>query len=121
VLATQALLANFHPMLRRSANPRVLGLTSSVGATPRAYWGAYGASKAAFDVLLDCYAQETQSVSKVRVAVVNPGATRTVMRARAYPGEDPASIKAPEVVAERLVSLLSEPFSTGHRESLNGR
>lgn len=121
VLATQALLANFDPMLRRSANPRVIGLTSGVGMKPRAYWGAYGASKAAFEVLLDCYAQETQNISKLRVAIVNPGATRTTMRARAYPGEDPASLKTPEVVAERLVSLLGEAFSSGHRESVNAQ
>ena len=119
VLATQSLIANFDPMLRRSANPRVIGLTSSVASKPRAYWGAYGASKAAFEVLLDCYAQETMNVSKLRVAIVNPGATRTAMRARAYPGEDPASLKTPEVVAGRLVSLLDQPFSSGHRESVN--
>ena len=119
VLATQSLIANFDPMLRRSADPRVIGVTSSVGAQPRAFWGAYGATKAAFDVLLDCYAQETRNVSKLRVAIVNPGATRTAMRARAYPGEDPASLKAPEAVAERLISLLGEPFSSGHRESVN--
>lgn len=119
VLATQALLANFDPMLKRSADPRVIGLTSTVGAAPRAYWGAYGATKAAFDVLLDCYAQETRNVSKVRVAVVNPGATRTAMRARAYPGEDPASVKPPEAVAERLVSLLQQGFASGHRETVN--
>jgi NAD(P)-dependent dehydrogenase (short-subunit alcohol dehydrogenase family) len=119
VLATQSLIANFDPMLRRSADPRVIGLSSSVGSKPRAYWGAYGASKAAFDVLLDCYALETMNVSKLRVAIVNPGATRTAMRARAYPGEDPASLKTPEVVAERLVSLLGQPFSSGHRESVN--
>jgi len=119
VLATQSLIANFDPMLRRSADPRVIGLSSSVGSKPRAYWGAYGASKAAFEVLLDCYAQETMNVSKLRVAIVNPGATRTAMRARAYPGEDPASLKTPDVVAERLVSLLGQPFSSGHRESVN--
>ena len=119
VLATQSLIANFDPMLRRSADPRVVGLSSSVGSKPRAYWGAYGASKAAFEVLLDCYAQETMNVSKLRVAIVNPGATRTAMRARAYPGEDPASLKAPEVVADRLVSLLGQPFNSGHRESVN--
>jgi NAD(P)-dependent dehydrogenase (short-subunit alcohol dehydrogenase family) len=119
VLATQSLIANFDPMLRRSADPRVIGLSSSVGSKPRAYWGAYGASKAAFEVLLDCYAQETMNVSKLRIAIVNPGATRTAMRARAYPGEDPASLKTPEVVAERLVSLLGQPFSSGHRESVN--
>ena len=119
VLATQALIAAFDPMLRKSTDPRVIGLTSTVAASPRAYWGAYAASKAAFEVLLDCYAQEMRNISKVRVAIVNPGATRTAMRARAYPGEDPASVKAPEVVAERLVSLLGEQFASPHRESVN--
>ncbi len=119
VLATQALLANFDQLLRKSANPRVVGLTSSQSTKPRAFWGAYAASKAAFDVLLDCYAQETGKVSKIRVAIVNPGATRTAMRARAYPGEDPTSVKAPEVVADRLAALLDEQFATGHRETVN--
>jgi NAD(P)-dependent dehydrogenase (short-subunit alcohol dehydrogenase family) len=90
-----------------------------VAQTPRAFWGAYASSKAAFEVLLDCYAQETKNVSKLRVAIVDPGATRTAMRARAYPGEDPASVKAPQVVAERLVSLLGEPFASGYRETVN--
>lgn len=119
VLATQALLANFDPLLRKSADPRVIGLTSTVATAPRAYWGAYAASKAAFEVLLDCYAQETRNVSKLRVAIVNPGATRTAMRARAYPGEDPASVKPPEAVAARLVALLGEAFASGHREAVN--
>lgn len=119
VLATQALIANFDKLLRRSANPRVVGLTSGVAQRPRAYWGAYASTKAAFEVLLDCYAQETANVSKVRVAIVNPAATRTEMRARAYPGEDPQSLKPPEVVANRLVALLGEQFDTGHRETIN--
>ena len=119
VLAAQALLAQFHPLLRASGDARVIGLTSSVAAAPRAYWGAYAASKAAFETLLDCYAQEVRNVSKVRVAIVDPGATRTAMRARAYPGEDPASVKPPEDVAERLVSLLGEQFASPHRESVN--
>lgn len=119
VMATQSLIAHFDPLLRKSADPRVIGLTSTVAQAPRAYWGAYAASKAAFEVLLDCYAQETGNVSKLRVAIVNPGATRTAMRARAYPGEDPASVKPPEVVAERIVTLLGEQFASGHRESVN--
>lgn len=119
VLATQALIANFDPLLRKSANPRVIGLTSGIGGAPRAYWSAYAATKAAFDVLLECYSQETRNVSKLRVAIVNPGATRTAMRAKAYPGEDPASVKPPEAVAERLVALLGEQFESGHRESVN--
>lgn len=119
VLATQALIANFDHMLRASPDGRVVGLTSTVATAPRPFWGAYAASKAAFEVLLDCHAQEVANISKVRVAIVNPGATRTAMRARAYPGEDPASVKPPEAVAERIVSLLAEPFMTGHRESVN--
>ena len=119
VLATQALISCFDPMLRASGDARVIGLTSNVGKQPRAFWGAYASSKAAFEVLLDCYAQETKNVSKVRVALLSPGATRTAMRARAYPGEDPASVKAPEVVAKRIITLLGEQFASGTRESVN--
>ncbi len=119
VLATQALLANFHQLLRASPDGRVVGLTTTVAASPRAFWGAYGSTKAAFEVLLDCYAQEVANLSKIRVAIVNPGATRTAMRARAYPGEDPASVKPPEVVADRIVALMGESFLTGHCETVN--
>ena len=119
MLRLAALLAAFGPMLRKSADARVVGLSSSVAKAPRAYWGAYGASKAAFEVLLDCYAAETRNIGNVRVAIVNPGAVRTAMRARAYPGEDPASVKPPEAVAARLVAMLGEQFASGWRESVN--
>ena len=119
VLATQALLAGFDGMLRKSKDARVIGVTSSVGATPRAYWAAYGASKAAFDNLLNCYGQEVRNTASIRVAVVDPGATRTKMRARAYPGEDPQTVKAPEVVADRIVALLGEQFASPHRIRVN--
>lgn len=116
VLATQALLANFDPLLKRSGQARVIGLTSSVGAEPRAFWAAYGATKAAFESLLISYAKEVEKIGNVRVAVVDPGATRTAMRAKAYPGEDPQSVKEPSVVADRIVAMLGEDFATGHRE-----
>ena len=115
LLATQVLLAAFDPLLKRSEHGRVIGMTSSVGAEPRAYWGAYGASKAAFDNLLASYAQEVENISEVRVAIVDPGATRTQMRARAYPGEDPATVKPPEVVGERIAELASQEFASGTR------
>lgn len=120
VVATQALLAAFDPLLRRAENGRVIGLTSSVGADPRAFWSAYGSTKAAFDNLLECYAAEVEKLSPLRVAIIDPGATRTSMRERAYPGENPESVKPPEVVAERLVALLQEDFKTGHRERVEG-
>ncbi|WP_435417431.1 SDR family NAD(P)-dependent oxidoreductase [Parerythrobacter aurantius] len=118
VLATQALLANFDSMLKRAEAGKVIGLTSSVGATPRAYWSAYGASKAAFENLLESYAREVEKIGNVRVAVIDPGATRTAMRAKAYPGEDPGSVKPPEDVAAALVALLEQGFETGHRARL---
>lgn len=116
VLATQALLAAFDPLLKRSEAGRVIGITSAVGAAPRAYWGAYGASKAAFDTLLDAYAQEVERISATRVAILDPGATRTTMRARAFPGEDPQTLKPPEAVADRIVALLAADFPTRHHE-----
>ncbi|MCZ8017811.1 SDR family NAD(P)-dependent oxidoreductase [Novosphingobium sp.] len=118
-LATQALIARFDPLLRKSANGRFIYLTTSVATAPRAWWGAYAASKAAAEVLVDCYAQEVRNVSKVRVAIVDPGATRTAMRAKAYPGEDPLRNKEPAVVADRVVTLLGEQFATPHRERVN--
>lgn len=121
VLATQALLAAFDPLLKRAEAGRVVGLTSSVGSQPRAFWSAYASTKAAFESLLDAYAQEVEKLSPVRVAIVDPGATRTAMRAKAYPGEDPATVKPPEAVAERIVALLGEDFPTGHRERVGQR
>jgi NAD(P)-dependent dehydrogenase (short-subunit alcohol dehydrogenase family) len=119
VLASQALIARLDPMLRRSDNARVVLLTTTTAREARAYWGSYAASKAAQEMLFECYALEVRNVSKVRVALVNPGAVRTAMRAKAYPGEDPASVKPPEVVAERLIALLGEQFASPHRESVN--
>lgn len=120
VTAQVALLTAFEPMLKRSPHGRVIGVTSSVGASPRAYWGAYGASKSALETLLISYGAEVANVSKTRVAIIDPGATRTKMRERAYPGEDPNSVKEPAVVADRIVALLSEDFATGHRERVEG-
>ena len=118
VLATQALLANFDPLLKRAGSGRVVGLTSSVGSEPRPYWSAYGASKAAFDNLLESYGREVEKIGNVHVAVIDPGATRTAMRAKAYPGEDPQSVKAPEVVAERIRDLLVNDYPPHHRERI---
>ncbi|HEX8127229.1 MAG TPA: SDR family NAD(P)-dependent oxidoreductase [Allosphingosinicella sp.] len=118
VLAGQTLIAGFDPLLRKSDAGRLLAVTSSVGRRPRAYWGAYGASKAALETLALSYAEEVRNVSPVRVAIVDPGATATTMRARAFPGEDPATLKPPSAVAEAVVDLLRRDFETGERLAL---
>ncbi|MEY4270001.1 MAG: hypothetical protein RLZZ58_1217 [Pseudomonadota bacterium] len=106
IVAQQAMIANFDPLLRRADDGKLIALTSSVARTPRAYWGAYAASKAALEVLVQCYGEEVRNLSRVRTAILDPGATRTQMRARAYPGEDPAGLKAPEVVAAAILDLV---------------
>jgi NAD(P)-dependent dehydrogenase (short-subunit alcohol dehydrogenase family) len=120
LLAQQALIATFDPMLRNSAQGRVVALTSSVGRQPRAYWGAYGASKAALETLLLSYAEENRNFPSPRIAIVDPGATATKMRASAFPGEDPSSLKGPSAVADAVVEMLREGFETGHRLEIGG-
>jgi NAD(P)-dependent dehydrogenase (short-subunit alcohol dehydrogenase family) len=115
LLANQAMIAAFDPLLRQSEAARLLAITSSVGTRPRAFWGAYAASKAALETLALSYADEVQKISNIRVALVDPGATATVMRTRAFPGEDPTTIKQPADVAAAVLRLLEDDFQTGHR------
>jgi NAD(P)-dependent dehydrogenase (short-subunit alcohol dehydrogenase family) len=119
VFASQAMIAAFDPLLRRSDKADVLGLTSSVGQEPRAFWGGYGASKAAFENLLASYADETAHAGKLRVQIVDPGATRTRMRQNAFPGEEPSSLKGPESVAAAVVAQLLGDAPTGSRVRLD--
>lgn len=118
VSAPAALLAAFDGALRQARTARVIGLTSGIARNPRAYWGMYGASKAAFENLLLSYGEEVRHVSGIRVALVNPGPTRTAMRARAYPGEDASTLKPPEEVADRIAALAVAGFDPGHFERM---
>src|SRR6478609_10575878 len=106
LLANQALIAAFDPLLRKAQRADVVAITSSVGAEPRAFWGAYGSSKAALETLLGSYADETAHTGRIRIHIIDPGATRTRMRALAFPGEEPESVKPPEAVAEGIVERL---------------
>lgn len=120
LVAQQAMIAAFDPLLRKSEAGRLLAVTSSVGRHPRAYWGGYGASKAALETLVLSYGEEVRNLSPVRVAIVDPGSTATAMRALAYPGEDQATLKPPAAVAEAIVALLERDFETGERVEIGG-
>ena len=119
LIAQQALIATFDPLLRKSKQGRVIAMTSSVAARPRAFWGAYAASKAALETLVLSYGDEVRNLAPLKVALVNPGATATEMRARAYPGEDPATVKSPSIVADAVMEMLKTDFETGHRLDLS--
>lgn len=113
LLANQALIAAFDPLLKKTEQADVVALTSSVGREARAFWGAYGSSKAALESLLGAYADETAFTKRIRVHIVDPGATRTRMRALAFPGEEPESVKPPEAVAEAILERLLSDAATG--------
>ena len=113
VAANQAMIAAFDPMLRSAERGEVVAITSSVGHEPRAFWGAYGSSKAALENLALSYADETARLGKIRVHVIDPGATRTRMRELAFPGEEPADVKPPQVVADFILGRLTSDGPTG--------
>lgn len=98
------LIRSLEPLLRASDAGRVVHLTTSVARAPRAFWGAYAATKAGAEVLMRCWADEIES-TPIRVAILDPGATRTQMRAQAYPGEDPSGLPHPSELAPLIVEL----------------
>jgi NAD(P)-dependent dehydrogenase (short-subunit alcohol dehydrogenase family) len=115
LLANQALIAAFDPLLRKAEQADVIALTSSVGSEPRAFWGAYGSSKAALETLLGAYADETEHTGRLKVHILDPGATRTRMRALAFPGEEPETVKPPESVASAILERLAAGAPTGQK------
>lgn len=119
VVANQALIAAFDRLLRASERAEVIAVTSSVGNQPRAFWGAYGSSKAALENLILSYGDETEYSGKVRIHILDPGATRTRMRQNAFPGEEPESLKPPQVVADFILERLLSDVASGERVSVD--
>lgn len=107
-LLTQALM----PLLHASEDASIVFTSSSVGRQGRAYWGAYAVSKGATENLMQTLADELDGVSPVRANSINPGATRTSMRATAYPAEDPQTVTAPQDIMPVYLYLLG-PDSKG--------
>jgi NAD(P)-dependent dehydrogenase (short-subunit alcohol dehydrogenase family) len=104
VTANWRLIRTLDPLLRRSDAGRVIFVTSGVARSARAYWAPYAVTKAALEALAKTYANETGD-SRIKVNLIDPGATATRMRAEAYPGEDQTTLPTPEQVAERFVAL----------------
>jgi NAD(P)-dependent dehydrogenase (short-subunit alcohol dehydrogenase family) len=102
--AVYRLIRSLEPLLKVSDAARVIHLTTSLAATPRAFWGAYAATKAGAEALMKVWADEIES-TPVRVAIVDPGRMRTAMRAQAYPGEDPMELPHPSEIAPLVVEL----------------
>ena len=111
--ATARLIRAFEPLLRQSDRPRAIFLTSSVGAKPRAFWGAYGATKAGVEALVRAWADEVEN-SPLRAVILDPGAMRTAMRAQAAPGEDPMTLPHPDEIGPLAVELAQADLGQPH-------
>lgn len=113
------LLKAFEPLLVKAHKARLIFVTSGITTHPTPYWGAYGVSKSALEMMVKTYAAEVKHTA-FKVNLVNPGTTRTAMRAEAMPGEDPLSIPVPEDITEVFVRL-AEASCPWHGEILYAR
>ena len=109
VTANWRLIRALDPLLRQSDSGRAIFMTSGAAQTCRPYWGAYSVSKAALEALVRTYAGEVKNTT-IRVVAVDPGKTRTAMRAKAMPGEDPATLPKPSEIVPHLVEMASPGF-----------
>ncbi|MCZ6829218.1 MAG: YciK family oxidoreductase [Gammaproteobacteria bacterium] len=104
MLLTQAML----PLMFEAERASIIFTSSGVGRRGRAYWGAYGVSKFATEGLMQTLAEELENTSQVRVNSLNPGRTRTAMRAAAYPAEDPATLPTAEDIMPAYLYLMGD-------------
>ncbi|MGC8523027.1 MAG: SDR family NAD(P)-dependent oxidoreductase [Acidibrevibacterium sp.] len=102
--STWRLIRSCGPLLAIAEAGRAVFVTDDPAATPRAYWGAYGATKAGAANLVRAWAAEIEG-GRLRVELFNPGPMATRLRAAAMPGEDPKTLPRPETIAPRLVAL----------------
>jgi len=117
-----ALLTRYmQPLLDSSEAASVVFTSSGVGRKGRAYWGAYAASKFAIEGLMQTLADETETAGRVKVNSLNPGGTRTTMRAAAYPAEDPSTLPTPEQRMDLYLYLFSELGRSHHGEALDAQ
>lgn len=114
--ANWRLIRSVHPLLRMSEAGRALFVTTGVVPRPRAFWGVYGATKAALETMIACYADEIEK-TPIRVNLFDPGAVRTEMRFKAMPGEDPLTLPTPQEVAATIPQYLA-PGCTLHGERI---
>ncbi len=107
--STYRLIRSMEPLLRQAEAARAIFLTTGRVARPRAFWGAYAATKAGMESLVRCWADEIEH-TQVRAILVDPNTMRTKMRAEAYPGEDPDTLPDPSEIGPLMVKLaLSQP------------
>ena len=109
VTANWRLIRSLDPLLRLADAGRALFVSSGAARKHRPYWGGYAMSKAALESLVLTYAEECEGTT-IKVNLLDPGPTRTAMRAKAMPGEDPESLSPPDALAPLIVEMLSPSY-----------
>jgi NAD(P)-dependent dehydrogenase (short-subunit alcohol dehydrogenase family) len=104
--ANWRLIRTCDPLLRKSDAGRAIFVSSGAASGRYAYWGPYAVTKAGLEALVRTYAHEI-AITSIRANLINPGATRTAMRAKAFPGEDPMTLAAPDEIAPLFLELAS--------------
>ena len=117
--ANWRLIRTLDPLLQRSDAGRAIFVTSGAASGKYAYWGPYAAAKAGLEAMVKTWSHEIETTN-VRANLINPGATRTSMRAKAFPGEDPMSLPAPEEMVPLFLELAA-PQCTKNGEVINFR
>ncbi|MCC4275106.1 MAG: YciK family oxidoreductase [Marinomonas sp.] len=116
-LLNQALI----PLLQKAPKASIIFTTSSVGRKAKAYWGAYAVSKFATEAMMQLLADELENISNIRVNAINPGGTRTNMRAHAYPAEDPNTLKTPLDIMPLYLYLMGNDSADVNGQSLDAQ
>jgi NAD(P)-dependent dehydrogenase (short-subunit alcohol dehydrogenase family) len=116
-MLTQAVM----PLIELSKSGSIVFTTSSVGRKARAYWGAYAISKFATEAMMQLLADELENTSEIRVNAINPGATSTNMRSRAFPGEDPTSIATPDSIMPLYLYLMGDDSIKVNGQSIDAQ
>lgn len=117
--AVYRLIRSLEPLLRASDAGRAIHLTTSLAQAPRAFWGAYAATKAGAEALIRAWADEVES-TPIRATILDPGRMRTRLRAQAYPGEDPETLPHPSEIGPLIVELArpdrTPPLDAGFKD-----
>lgn len=121
VRASLILSQKLLPLLAAANSGRLLFTSSSVGRQGRAFWGGYSLSKFATEGMMQIFADELENTSSIKVMAINPGATRTDMRARAYPSEDPHRLATPEQILPCYLYALSQAGQSWHGQSIDAQ
>ena len=118
LLSNHRLIRSLDALLKKSSMPKALFLSSSVALSAKSFWGAYAVSKSGLEHMIKVWAEENKQ-NNLSIIIIDPGKTRTKMRAKAMPGENILNLRTPDEVAKKIVDLVfSNEIHKGTRRNI---